>query len=212
MNILFELQKYAQLPIPTQVLLNLLKDYKRPYDKIGDLVEKGYLVQLKKGLYIAGKPLNTSKPELFLVANHMYGPSYISCESALFYWGLIPEKVYQISSITNRPSKEFDTDIGFFTYTHVPTSYYMIGMTMLKITDKQTILMAQKEKALCDKIVTTFGIHLRSKKQVLEFLTEDLRIEIEDLKQLDTAEMRSWLITSKKKASIKLLIDTLIEL
>jgi hypothetical protein len=72
--------------------------------------------------------------------------------------------------------------------------------------------MASPEKAICDKIITTSGILLRSKKQVSDFLLEDLRISEERLKSLDLEEMKSWLPFSPKKSSLKMLINSIIEL
>jgi predicted transcriptional regulator of viral defense system len=56
----------------------------------------GLIIPVKKGLYIAGPALNSGKPEPFLLANHILGPSYISLETALAYHGFIPERVYEL--------------------------------------------------------------------------------------------------------------------
>jgi hypothetical protein len=69
------LAKQAQYPMPHHVLLSLLKDYKRPNDKINELVKEGALISIKKGLYIAGPSLEAGKPESYLLANYIYGPS-----------------------------------------------------------------------------------------------------------------------------------------
>ncbi len=69
--------------------------------------------------------------------------------------------------------------------------------------------MASPEKALCDKIVMTPGILLRSILQVKEFLTEDLRIEKDYLLQLDLESMQSWIEYAPKKTSIEMLVKTL---
>ena len=86
-----QIQSYAEEPITRQVLLDLLKDYRRPNDKLNELVRQGRLTNVKRGIYIPGPNLGLKGPEPFLLANHLAGPSYISMESALSHWGMIPE-------------------------------------------------------------------------------------------------------------------------
>ena len=77
------IQSFAGQPITKQILLHLLKDYKRPIDKIHELVKAGKLESLKRGLFIPGKKLNISVPEPFLISNHLYGPSYVSFDRTI---------------------------------------------------------------------------------------------------------------------------------
>ena len=77
------------------------------------------------------------------------------------------------------------------------------------ISSKQTILIATAEKALCDKIVLTPKVYLRSIKQTKAFLLDDLRIDREDLCKLDTIMMEEWLEKAPKKSSLAMLIKTL---
>lgn len=178
MKIEESIAQISELPISTQALLPLLVDFKRPYDKIEELVKAKHLYQLKKGLYVAGAKIKTPHPELFLMANHLYGPSYISAESALSYWGLISEKVINISSITTRKTKVFNTDLGDFYYFHVPPKGYSVGLCQVQLTSVQTVIMALPEKALCDYIIQTHGLNLRSIRQAKQFLEEDLRLDM----------------------------------
>lgn len=69
------IQQYSEEILTRQIILSLLKEYKRPNDKIAEMVKFGYLTSVKKGLYIAGPKSNILRPELFLVANHLWGPS-----------------------------------------------------------------------------------------------------------------------------------------
>jgi len=100
-------REYAEEPLTRQLMLDLLREYKRPNDKINELVKKGELTTVKKGLYIPGPRINIPKPEPFLVANHLWGPSYVSLDAALSYWGLIPERVYEISSVTTKSTRTY---------------------------------------------------------------------------------------------------------
>jgi hypothetical protein len=212
MDITSVLSKYAGQPLSTQVLLGLLKTYQRPYDKIVELINKGHLVQLRKGLYMTSLSVSLQMPEPFLIANHLYGPSYVSLDSAMFYWGLIPERVYEITSVTTRISKRIETGNVIYSFTHLPISYYPLGILSVSLSPNQTILMASPEKCLCDKIITTSGINLRSKKQTMEFLVEDLRIEKDSLREMNLREMVQWLPSCPKNTSIKILIETISEL
>lgn len=78
-------QAYAEQPLTKQLIMDMLKEYKRPHDKIDELFKQQMLVQGKRGLYIPGPKLNLTLPEPFLIANHLYGPSYLSLDSALSY-------------------------------------------------------------------------------------------------------------------------------
>src|SRR5688572_9123494 len=103
MSITENLKAFSGQLITHQLLRSLLKDYKRPNDKIHELQKSGILQPLKKGLYIAGPSLNTNRlPEPLLIANHILGPSYVSADTALSYYGLIPERVYEITSMTTK--------------------------------------------------------------------------------------------------------------
>jgi predicted transcriptional regulator of viral defense system len=203
------IQAYAEQPINKQLLLDMLKEYKRPHDKIDELVKQQMLIQVKRGLYITGPGLSIVSPEPFLIANHLYGPSYVSLDTALSHWGLIPERVYEISSVTTNNSKTYKTAIGRFSYKYMPLPYYSFGIKQVTLTKKQTVLMASQEKALCDKIISTSGVLLRSVKQALELLIEDFRIDKQMLRNLDTASISGWLKDAPKENSLMILVKTL---
>jgi hypothetical protein len=200
---------FGEQPLTKQVLLYLLRDYKRPWDKISELVKQGKLVLVKRGLYIPGPGMKIAPPESFLLANHILGPSYVSMETALSHWGFIPERVYEISSATILRSKVFKTTAGRFSYSRVPLPYYAFGIQSVALTKKQTALIASPEKALCDKIITTAGLLLRSSREVMDLLTQDLRIEKEMLSRLDIREIKKWIAEAPKKNTIIMLVKTL---
>ena len=203
---------YAEEPLTRQVMMELLKEYSRPNDKINELVKKGELTTVKRGLYITGPKINIAQPEPFLIANHLWGPSYVSLDAALSYWGLIPERVYEISSITIKTSKSYKTPIGRFSYYHAPLPYYSFGIKSVQLTPKQVALIATPEKAICDKIITTSGIFLRSQKQVQEYLIDDLRMDEEMLRDLDLEAIDSWIGDAPKKGSLSMLVKTIKDL
>jgi predicted transcriptional regulator of viral defense system len=203
------LSKYSDQPISTQVLLGLLKGYNRPYDKIMEMVNQGIIFQLRKGLYVTTPLVSPMSPEPFLIANHLYGPSYISFDSALFYWGLIPEQVFEVSSVTTKKSKKYMIQNVAYSFTHLPIAYYPLGIQSLALTKNQTVLIASPEKALCDKVINTSYLNLRSAKQVMAFLVEDLRIEKDQLRDLNLREMIKWLPVCPKRKSIQITIESI---
>jgi len=207
------LQNYSGQPWTHTLLLSVLKDYQRPDDKIYQLARKGIIQPVRRGLYIPGPALQTSRgPEPFLLANHIFGPSYVSMETALAHHGLIPERVFEIASATIHASRKFVTSAGTFTYTQLPLPYYAFGLRSEKLADGQYAMMATPEKALFDKIITTSGLLFRSKKAAREFLLENLRIDEEDLKRLDVQQMTGWVNESMKSKSLSMMIDAIKEL
>lgn len=207
MNLKYSIKEFNKVPLNRQIMLDLLTGYKRPNDKISELIKSGEIIPLKKGLYVHTD--DQSDPEPFLIANHLWGPSYVSLESALSYWGLIPERVYETSSITIKLSKKYKTPLGRYSYRTMPWPYYSYGIKSIEISEKQTVLIASPEKALCDKIITTARLTLRGTSQTLNFLTDDLRIERESLQKLNLKIMRSWTVDAPKKQSLLMLIKTL---
>jgi len=205
-------KKYAEAPISRHLILELLSDYQSPNDKISELLKSKELISIRRGLYITGSKMDLPTPEPFLIANHLRGPSYVSLESALSYWNMIPERAYEISSVTIKTSKLYKTPVGRFSYQQLKTPYYSYGIKNIEYSPKQTMLVASPEKALCDKVVLTPKIYLRSIKQTREFLMEDLRMDSEILKTLDTKIIELWVKNAPKKSSLKMLIKTLIEL
>lgn len=206
------IKEYAEAPISRHLILELLSDYQSPNDKISELLKSKKLISIRRGLYIIGPKMDLPSPEPFLIANHLRGPSYVSLESALSYWNMIPERAYEISSVTIKTSKLYKTPIGRFSYQQLKVPYYSYGIKNIEFSPKQTMLVASREKALCDKVVLTPKINLRSIKQTQEFLMEDLRIDSEVLNTLDTKVMELWVKNAPKRSSIEMLIKTLIEL
>lgn len=211
-----ELRKVAKgfgdAPLSRQLILGMLSDYKRPNDKISEWLKSGELLSVRRGLYIPGPESDLPVPVPFLTANHLRGPSYVSLETALSYWGFIPERVYEITSVTTKTSKKYSTPAGRFNYQFLPTPYYSFGIESIALTSKQTALIASREKAVCDKIILTSGVILRSISQTKDFLLEDMRMDENLLRKLDTSIIYSWLNDAPKKNSLEMLIKTLNEL
>ena len=206
MDIQKALRTLSNQPLTHQLLTGLLKDYRRPNDKILSLKSAGMIEPVKKGLYIAGKSLGAERPENALLANHILGPSYLSMESALAHYGLIPEKVFAVTSMTTKASRKFQTSIGRYTYTNLPLPYYAFGLATVSLSKDQQAIMAIPEKALCDKIATTAGITLRSQSSARDYVFGNLRMEEEDLAKFDLDAILSWLENAPKRESLEMLI------
>ena len=206
MDIQAALKELSNQPLTHQLLAGLLKDYKRPNDKILALKADGLIEPVKKGLYIVGRSLGAERPESALLANHILGPSYLSMESALAHYGLIPEKVFTVTSMTTKASRKFQTNIGLYSYTNLPLPYYAFGLATVSLSKDQQAVMAIPEKALCDKIATTAGITLRSQSAARDYVFGNLRMEEEDLAKFDLNAMLSWLENAPKRESLEMLI------
>ncbi|HWR33877.1 MAG TPA: hypothetical protein VN451_10130 [Chitinophagaceae bacterium] len=196
-------------PLTQSVLMSLLRKYRWPHNKIRELEKKGLLTPLKRSLYITGPGLHLPRPSVFLLANHIYGPSYVSMEAALSHWEMIPEKVTNVSSVTTGYSRTFSTPVGLFTYVRIGLPYFAFGLRQVKLSPAQTVLMAGPEKAICDLIIVRAGIILRSISSTMKFLLEDLRIEREALLELNNDTIMSWVPNAPKKSSIEMLAKTL---
>ncbi len=168
-----------------QTLLDALRSYARPRDKISDLIRKGIIVRVKKGLYIFGKDYRRRYYSRELLANLIYGPSYLSFEFALQYYGMIPERVEVMTSVTIGRSRRFSTPIGLFTYRQIPVAAFRIGMTRVARDDNTAFLIATPEKALTDKVRDDRGSGIQSRSQMITYLSDNLRIDESVLRDLN---------------------------
>lgn len=120
----------------------------------------------------------------YLLASSIYGPSYISFEYALSYYGLIPERVTTITCATfeKKKKKEYITDFGTFTYRDIPSSAYPEEI-ILKEENNYSYQIATPEKALCDKLYSLSPLFNYTNLENMLF--NDLRIDEEEFNKLD---------------------------
>lgn len=201
-----ELLRFGIVPIEFDVLAVLLSDYQSPKDKISQLEKNGSLIRLKKGLYVVSTELSQQKLSRELVSNHLLSPSYVSLESALSYYGLIPEKVYSVRSVTTKRAKQFATPLGNFEYITVPENYYAIGVRQEIVNNEYAFLIASPEKAIADMILTTRNFRIQSVKVMKTFLEEDLRIDLSVIKSYNAEIIRNCMEAGTKKMELSLLI------
>jgi len=147
-------------------------------EKISNLVRNKELIRLKKGFYTFSKLYQTKPINLISVANTLYSPSYVSFDYALSYYGMIPERVSEVTSATSKNEKLFDTPIGRFSYKKVSPEAYSLGIDWIYDDIEGGRFIATAEKALCDKIKYDRGIGTLTQASMIEYLKYDLRIDI----------------------------------
>ena len=198
----------GNIPVTSSVIASLYPDVKTKFAKVAQLERAGEIIRLRRNLFVVnpeetGKPLSSG-----LIANHLLAPSYVSMQTALRYYGLIPEAVYTIQSMTFKAAKEFNTPVGNYCYYHISRETYPIGITQIK-EENSVYIMATPEKALCDLIANQPGVNLRYKKEALEFLEENLRFDMDKFCQLNPEIFLAYAKTGKKSTSILTILKLL---
>jgi predicted transcriptional regulator of viral defense system len=169
----------------------LLRDLSQYRTKISALLRSGYLVRVKKGLYVFGPKVARAPICQERLANLIYGPSYVSLDYALSFYGLIPERVHVVQSVTLKRGKSFTTPLGVFEYQHLSSAIYPVGVTQNSVDGSSTFLIATPEKALTDKIVlSTSGTNITSPATLEAYLFQDLRMERDALRQFNKKRIR----------------------
>ena len=172
-----------------QTLVDALKELAYPRNKISDLLRQEIIIRVKKGLYVFGDRYRRHPYSRELLANLIYGPSYVSLDYALAHQGLIPERVEALTSVTPNRSRRFTTPVGLFIYRQIPGRAYEIGMVRVEADHDQAFLMASPEKALADKIVSVRGTPIVSIAEIGRFLEDDLRIDTSALMKLSAEKI-----------------------
>ena len=175
--------------IDYQTLTDVLKGLASPRDKITDMLRQGIIIRIKKGLYVFGDKHRRYPYSKELLANLVYGPSYVSLDYALAYHGLIPERVEALTSVTPNRSRRFSTPVGLFIYRQILARAYEAGMVRVEGEHGQAFLIASPEKALADKIVSVRGARIASIGDMGRFLEEDLRIDAGALRSMSAEKI-----------------------
>lgn len=160
-----------------------LLDYSNKNNKISRDVKANKLYKLKNGLF----ETNPNTPG-YLLSSSIYGPSYLSFDYALFYYGLIPEKVqnYTNATFSKKKKKKYVNYFGTFLYRDVPKEVYPYGIN-LHSENNYSYQIATKEKALCDKLYTLKPVHNLKELEILLF--DDLRIDEEGFNSLNKEDI-----------------------
>ena len=203
-----ELAVLKNIPVNMAAIASLYPNVKSANRKVSNLEKMGRILRLKRGLYVVSPAESGILLSLNLIANVLYGPSYVSKLTALREYGLIPEQVTVVESMTTHLTKSFQNDVSRFEYNHCAKDYYSIGITQRE-EEGVSFLIATPEKALCDYIITTPRLPLRFLKDTYVFLEEDMRMDMDAFMSLDVAIFRECAAVSKKPSAINNLIKIL---
>jgi predicted transcriptional regulator of viral defense system len=153
------------------VLKNELANYEDVSSKISNMIKKGELTPIIRGLY----ETDASVPGYYL-ASIVYGPSYLSFEFILSHYGLIPESVYHYTSATynKRRRKKYDTPFGIFSYRDVPKKVFPLAINIHQ-ENGYSYILAKAEKAICD--ILYIYEPCKNQKELRSLLFDFLRID-----------------------------------
>ena len=202
------LSEIGSVPVTTSIIESLYPELKSQDKKVVWLEKNGYIIRLKRGLYVvnpehSGKTLSSE-----LIANHLYAPSYISMSTALRYYGLIPEAVYVHQSMTVKHSRSFQTPIGSYDYKYISRKAFSVGVRSIHKGD-YAFLMASPEKSLCDLIANSSKVNLRYMKDVEIYLEQDIRMDMNEFYKMDASVFEDYIKVGKKADSISTLLKFL---
>ncbi len=150
-------------------------------------VKKGFLVKLKNNLYC----LAENPPSPYCIANKLYSPSYISFDTALSFYGIIPETIYTLTSATAKTTRKFEAAGIAYHYFHIKKEAYT-GYIPLK-HDENIVHMAEPEKALADYL---YFVDLKKR---------NLQYERINLKKIKRAKLINYLKLFKRPKTLKLM-------
>jgi predicted transcriptional regulator of viral defense system len=162
--------------------------------------DKGYIKKLRNRYYYFSEQTIT-EPFSYYTANEIYRPSYISLESALSHYNVIPEGVFQITSCTSRKTNSFQTPAGNFAYRHLKPSLFF-GYRLEKWGNHRYAI-AEPEKAVIDFLYLHSELKETEDIEALRWNTEEIKrqISVEKLNNYETyigSSALSWRLTNLK--------------
>ena len=202
MNTINNINTYNGIPISGKMLLQDYHNMKSPENKIQRLVKNGQFIRLKRDLYV---DTSNGTIDTYLAANYIVMPSYVSGLTALSHYGIIPESVFDVISMTPMRAKEYKTPAGHFTYVTCPTDYFPIGIISENVQGHNR-LIASVEKALCDHILITPNLNLRYTQEILTWMEQDMRMDTEELSKMDLSILKQCSEYGRKSTMINKII------
>lgn len=202
------LENIGNTPVRSSVIASLFPQLAAKSNKVSELEKKGEIIRLKRGLYVVNPEESGTSLSLPLIANHLYAPSYVSMLSALRYYGLTPEAVYTTQSMTIKHARSFETAVGNFSYNTLPREVFHIGLTQQR-EGNAVFIIATPEKALCDLLAMSPGVNLRYRKEALQYLEEDLRLDMDAFYQMRPTIFEEYVKVGKKAGSVQTIIKLL---
>ena len=203
-----ELSEIGTIPVTTSIIESLYPELKSANKKVTWLEKQGFIIRLKRGLYVANPKHSGKTLSSELIANHLYTPSYISMSTALRYYGLIPEAVYVHQSMTVKHPRNFQTLVGNYDYKYISRKAFPIGVRSMNKGD-YAFLIASPEKALCDLIANSSKVILRYMRDVETYLEQDIRMDMDEFYNMDATIFEDYINVGKKADSISILLKFL---
>lgn len=157
-------------------------------DNISKWGKKGYVYRLKNDLYTLNDNDRKTGLSRIFIANCLYTPSYVSLEYALFHYGMIPETVHEVTSVSTAKTTSFENHFGAFGYSTVKKELFF-GYVQGKDEYALPVLIACPEKALLDFIYLRF-CRRRGQGAIEEFIGKN---RLQNLDTLDKKKYRAYL-------------------
>ena len=199
------LEKFGGIPFTTDVIAAELGDYSAVLAKIASLVDDGSLIRVKRGLYCLSPLVSGAEPDVFAAANAVCSPSYVSYETALAFYGLIPERVDLTMSACMKRGTRFSTPIGTFSYRTVPRDWFQIGIRSQAREDGAAFLVATPEKAIGDVLLARANLRISSPDSLRSFLEKDMRLDFDELGSPDRGVLHEMATCGHKPLLMKAL-------
>ncbi|MFN3696858.1 MAG: hypothetical protein ACK4VO_05390 [Pseudobdellovibrio sp.] len=179
-NDIFALKKLKNPEVTTSMLMSVLNEYKDVRKKISILNKKCLIKSVKQGIYLINPEIGLRPYSKEILANLIYGPSYVSLESALSHYGFIPERVNTTTSVSFNRGRSFLTPVGSFEYHNIKSSIYSVGFTLKEIYNDVYCLYATPEKALLDftHIKEAKG-HFKNQKDYFNYIVDSYRMDLD---------------------------------
>lgn len=165
--------------------------------RLSEWQNKKYIKMIRRGYYIFSD-LEINEQVLFLLANKIYTPSYVSLEMAFSYYNLIPESVFGITSVSSNKTNHFKTSLAEFTYRHLKPEF-LFGYKLVAYQNR-SFKIAEIEKAMLDYFYLNPYL-----KDYADF--KELRFNADEFNKLaDKNKMQKYLTAFKNK-SLKKRVD-----
>lgn len=146
--------------------------------RLSEWQRKGYIKKMRQGFYMFSD-VQVNEKSMCIIANRIYEPSYISLEMALSVYGLIPEAVYGVTSVTSQNTKHIKTPVGDFIYTHIRPDL-MFGYELREYGGHR-YQIGEMEKVILDYLYLNTKLHDNDSFEGVRFaileIKETLRIE-----------------------------------
>lgn len=144
-------------------------------------INSGKVIQWRRGVYSLAPPYQKETPHPFVIANQLQPASYVSGQSALSFYGLIPDVAQAVISFGSGRSEQLTNPMGRFIFHHIkPAGFF--GYTQAPVTASQKANIAEPEKALLDLL------YLHPGSDSLFFLNE---LRLQNVDSLDTPKLTS---------------------